>query len=190
MASVGLNIELIKPLPFKEIPIPEWFAQDEEKTGYWKNRMRIIFFDPKQVYENIGGLIDPYKRIQSNLNSEVMFPKRNDGICRCGCGQESKRMWATQNCSSFAYKIYFIIAYGTAEGRKFVETYYGKDCVNCGESGCDIDHIIPVKHGGGGCWLSNFVPLCKKCHKDKTKKDFKWKEYKPIEPTNQIILNF
>ncbi len=172
-------------LPFKEIPIPEWFAQDEEKTGYWEKRMRIIFFDPAQVYERIGDSIDHYKRTQKNLNLNVLFPKITDKVCRCGCGKPCKYEWANTNCSSFAYNVYLIIAYGSTQSRKFIETYYGSECVKCGDYGCDIDHVIPVKHGGGGCWLSNFVPLCKKCHKDKTKKDFQWGEYKP---TTQIKL--
>ncbi len=183
-----VNPELIKPLPFKEIPMPEWFSESEEKEGHWTARLRVVFFDPAPIYERISELINPNKRIQSGLNIELMFPSRNDGICRCGCGHPAKRSWATSSCSNFCWKVYFIICYGTQYARKFIETYYGSNCMSCSGNGCDIDHIIPVKHGGGGCWLSNFVPLCKKCHNDKTRKDFKWGEYRPIIQTQLDIL--
>lgn len=62
--------------------------------------------------------------------------------------------------------------------------YYGYGCINGCErkhpdsplyDNIDIDHIVPVKLGGGGCWLSNYQPLCKPCHKTKTVADFNWK---------------
>lgn len=177
---------IIKPLEKKEIEMPEWFGEQPDRIEHWNNRLRLLFYDPKEVYERASGLIDPFKRTQGKLSTAILFPKRNDGICRCGCERETKTMWYSQGCSNFAYRVYAIICYGTAEAKKLVKTYYGIKCQNCGDNDWeDIDHIIPVKHGGGGCWISNFLPLCKTCHKDKTKRDFKWKEYKP---TTQINL--
>lgn len=34
-----------------------------------------------------------------------------------------------------------------------------------------LDHTLPVKKGGGGCWLSNYQLLCEECHKIKTKQE-------------------
>ena len=183
-----MNLECIKPLEKKDIIMPEWFSEEPETIVYWNNRLRLLFYDPKEVYERASQLIDPFKRTQNKLSTEILFPKRNDGICRCGCERESKSMWHSQDCSNFAYRVYSIICYGTADVKNLMRTYYGYKCQNCNKNDWeDIDHIIPVKHGGGGCWLSNFFPLCKKCHKDKTKKDFNWKEYKQ---TPQIKIVF
>ena len=166
------------PLAFKEIEMPEWVGRDPNGPDAWKRKMRVMFFDPTEIYVRADKLIDRYSRTQSRLNLEIMFPKRTDGLCRCGCGNKAKRLWHSKHCSNFALSIYYIIAYGTAQARPYIETYHGAHCAKCGGSGCEIDHIIPVKHGGGGCWLSNFIPLCSTCHKDKTKRDFGWAEYK------------
>lgn len=183
-----LNPETIKPLPFKEIDCPEWFDFDEERKGYWNARLRLIFFDPKEIYERIEPFIDINRRKQGKLNIEKLFPKNEYGICRCGCNQKTERQWATQNCKNFAYRVYAIIAYGTQQAKVLMQTYFGDKCCNCNENNWeDLDHDIPVKHGGGACWLSNFKPLCKQCHKDKTKKDFKWGEYKETAQVNLFI---
>lgn len=38
-----------------------------------------------------------------------------------------------------------------------------------------VDHVVPVKLGGGACWLSNYQLLCHDCHVGKTNTDFGWK---------------
>lgn len=172
-------VTMRKPLPFIEISMPEWYSETVQRTGYWNDRIRLMFFDPSEIYSRISGLIDPYKRLQNNLNTEILFPKNLEGICRCGCGLPAKRDWHSQSCSNFAWRVYSVIAYGTANVKPLMRTYYGDNCQNgCGNNWDDIDHIISIKFGGGGCWLSNFKPLCKPCHKEKTKQEFKWGEYK------------
>lgn len=47
-----------------------------------------------------------------------------------------------------------------------------------------VDHIFPVKLGGGGGWLSNYQLLCHKCHVEKTNEDFGWKQPKKITQTS------
>lgn len=164
-------------LPFIEIEPPDHLTGDFKYL--WDIKKRILFFDPKDVYERALPFIDPNKRIQTKLNTAILFPKRTDKLCRCGCGLEGKKMWASLECSQFAYSVYQIIAYGTSGAKNTLKYYYGDKCQICKENYWeDIDHIIPVKHGGGGCWINNFLPVCKKCHKEKTKKDFNWKEYK------------
>ncbi|MER5638434.1 HNH endonuclease signature motif containing protein [Kitasatospora sp. NPDC002227] len=48
-------------------------------------------------------------------------------------------------------------------------------CANCGgfflPSGVDIDHVVPLALGGEDV-DGNVQPLCKGCHKTKTRKDF------------------
>jgi 5-methylcytosine-specific restriction endonuclease McrA len=183
-----INAETIKPLPQKEISAPEWFLEDSLRMGYWNNRLRLIFFNPTEIYQRISHLINPYRRNQGKLTIEALFPKNDNGDCRCGCGQKAKFSWADQNCKNFAYRVYSIIAYGTKEAKVLLHTYYGSKCCECNENDWeDIDHIIPVKHGGGGCWLGNFKPLCKPCHKTKTKKDFNWKEFKQPDQIDLFI---
>jgi 5-methylcytosine-specific restriction endonuclease McrA len=106
-----------------------------------------------------------------------MFPKV-DGMCSCGCGKPltgKQKRWASEPCNTFATDIYFIICgyQGTVE--RFMLRYLGHKC-SCGEIyGLELDHIVPVKHGGGGCWLNNYQWLCAKCHRLKTNKDFGFK---------------
>lgn len=169
-----------QPLPNKEIPVPDWVT-DEESRLHWNRHMRVLFFDPSEVYQRIDHLINPLQRNQGRLSTAVLFPKRKDGICRCGCGQPAKRLWANEECQTFAYKVYDLIAYGTARASFLLNLYYGPKCIACGEKNWTcIDHIIPVKHGGGGCWISNYAPLCKECHTDKTNRDFGYGKYKPV----------
>jgi hypothetical protein len=177
----------IAPLPFKEIEMRKWWNETPDKKAAWDKRMRLLFFDPKEVYERAGGLIDPYKRNQSNLSTKILFPLRTDGQCRCGCGRQAKKYWYDDYCKNFAYDVYQIICYGTAHSKILIREYYGDLCQaeNCTKHWTEIDHIIPVKHGGGGCWLSNYLPLCAMHHVDKTNKDFKRKQYKE---TNQLNL--
>lgn len=96
-----INAEIIKPLPQKEISAPEWFLEDSLRMGYWNNRLRLIFFDPTEIYQRINHLINPYRRTQGKLTIEALFPKNENGDCRCGCGQKAKFSWADQNCKNF-----------------------------------------------------------------------------------------
>lgn len=166
-------------LTAKNIVTPSWALKESGKP-FWDLRLRIINFDPSEVYKRADPFIDPYKRNQSKLSTEIMFPKRTDGLCRCGCGEKARKFWANDMCQQFAYTVYQIICYGTNRSSVFVETYYGTKCQfeGCEKEYCDMDHIIPVKHGGGGCWLSNYLPLCKEHHRDKTNKDFGFGKYK------------
>jgi len=47
-------------------------------------------------------------------------------------------------------------------------------CVECGEPGTDIDHIVPVR-AGGQTTLGNLQLLCKPCHVEKSRTD--WEAY-------------
>jgi len=52
---------------------------------------------------------------------------------------------------------------------------FGGRCASCkcktgGSNGLDWDHIIPLEMGGDDA-LANLQPLCKACHKAKTKTD-------------------
>ena len=139
-----------------------------------------MFFDPTLIYEKLGSLFDPHKRIQKgDFPIDMFFPKI-EGLCACGCGKVlsgRRTVWASSDCSNFAYDIRAIIL-GYSTYKKYVWRYFGKNCIKCGTNEkVYYDHIIPVKHGGGSCWLSNFQPLCKLCHNKKTNEDFGWKEF-------------
>jgi 5-methylcytosine-specific restriction endonuclease McrA len=133
---------------------------------------RVLFFDPTEVYERI--VIDKYKRTQKILVSE-MFPVRGKK-CRCGCSKPLKgrrTAWASNECSSFARDVQAIITGHSATIKKYLMIYYGWECKVCRvASNIKMDHIVGVKHGGGGCWLSNFQLLCHIHHVVKTNKDF------------------
>lgn len=140
---------------------------------------RVLFFDPTEIYKRIK--IDPYKRSQS-VFMDKLFPNKLNGKCRCGCEKELKgrrTSWATKECSKFAYSVWAIISGRTNVIKQFLMIYYGWQCKRCLTSNdIKMDHIVGVKHGGGGCWLSNFQLLCHTCHVDKTNKDFGRKQAK------------
>lgn len=146
---------------------------------------RVLLFDPGPVYERAN--VDHYKRVQP-LKMVELFPPNDQGVCGCGCGEEltgRRSRWARDECSTFAGYIYGVIAGNHDMIKRLVEIIY-KDwrCCQCGATWQDApddfangyscwiqkDHIIPVKQGGGGCWLGNYQPLCHDCHTKKTNK--------------------
>lgn len=182
-----MNPELIKPLGKKEIAWSEWYA---DKPHLIRRFERVLFFDPAPVYARVGHLIDPFKR-HAGLSMEQVFPKL-EGQCACGCdkppksGEGWQRKWATDECQEFASDVLSIINNYFGKPAKYITRYAGEVCSECTNTHClELDHIVGVKQGGGGCWLSNYRWLCKDCHTDKTNKDFKRKEYKT---TTQLPL--
>lgn len=120
--------------------------------------------------------IDKYKRYQKNFVVTELYPHRNDGLCRCGCGVKltgRKTSWASENCSGKALNHFHVIQGVGSIIRQQLFRRDGGQCCNCGkvcaEDEWDADHIIEVKNGGGGCGLENLQTLCKTCHKAKTK---------------------
>ncbi|MFN8296759.1 MAG: HNH endonuclease signature motif containing protein [Chitinophagales bacterium] len=144
---------------------------------------RVLNFNPKDLYDRINdlGCLDPYLR-HPKVSLSIIFPKQGR-FCSCGCGIELKgrqTRWSNKQCSDFAVNIFNIIN-GRVETIKFFRSKIigGLKCEKCGESehffAHDLDHIIPVAHGGGGGWISNYQILCKKCHREKTNNDFGFK---------------
>lgn len=182
-----MNPDLIKPLPFKDISLTE------EEAG----RKRIIFFNPKEVYNRVGHLIDPYARRQSKLHVGNVFPKTQDRKCDCGCGKKlpkRRSRWATDECSRFAGIICSILSGDNDQIYWFLYKYNGGEfCNHCKRDHnriysedveylpltdykqntrvLSVDHVLAVRNGGSGGWLGNYQLLCGKCHVIKTKKD-------------------
>jgi hypothetical protein len=160
-----IEMSVLAPLPPKELgPMAAW-------------RKRVLEFDPSYI-----DWIDHSKR-----NPIVPLPKifpQQVGICSCGCGQKltgRKTRWAGEDCSRFAVAIYSILAGRTDTIHMYMFLYHGSTKCKCGDGYAAIDHIIPVKHCGGGCWLSNFQFLCHKCHVKKTNEDFGYKGMSKIQ---------
>jgi hypothetical protein len=136
---------------------------------------RVLSFDPSELYKRT--VIDLYKRTQS-LKTKELFPPK-EGICSCGCEKilsGRRTRWASNDCSLFATDVWAILS-----GYRNTIDFYLKrlleyKCERCdASSDLKIDHIKPVKLGGGGCWLDNFQYLCHSCHVQKTNEDFGWK---------------
>ncbi len=184
---------IFKPLEKKKIQWSEWHI---ERPHLIEKFERILFFDPTALYERIGHLIDPHKRHQS-LGMETLFPKI-EKFCACGCGKLAKqsdvfkedgitptwqRKWHSDVCGAFASDVLSIINNYFGRPTFYIKLYNGHKCVGCSHETYDLelDHIIGVKQGGGGCWLSNYEFKCKKCHVSKTNKDFQKGEFKIIK---------
>jgi hypothetical protein len=136
---------------------------------------RITNFNPASIQDRY--IIDPKSRIQK-IPIGLMFPKVK-GICGCGCREllgKGKSRWANPDCMYFANTVREIICGYTSTIKLVMKMDRTWKCVNCHRvRSLKIDHIIPVKHGGGGCWLENYQLLCQKCHVVKTREDFGWK---------------
>lgn len=173
-------------LPLKNIDAPSW-------------RLRVLFFNPSQVPALYN--VKPYNRHQI-VSMKQLWPKISN-LCGCGCGKKvvkPRSRWATDECEKFAVAVRFIIAGHTGTISSYMRLYHGWVCskCSCNDKGHDmgangivswikIDHIIPVKLGGGGCWLSNYQLLCHDCHVPKTKKDFNWGEEK-LKPIGNTLF--
>lgn len=158
------------PLPKKEIIYSDWELAKPHLIEKWE---RIFNYDPRGMYKMMGHLIDPYKRIQQ-ISIHDFFPDI-EGECACGCGKEIKkhRRFATEACRGFAWDVRNIICNAHQRPHHYIQKYFGSNCQDCETIwGEQLDHVIGVKHGGGGCWLSNYRYLCHQCHVAKTNKDF------------------
>jgi hypothetical protein len=136
---------------------------------------RVLNFDPSDLFHRTK--IDPHKRTQS-LKSKELFPPQ-EGICSCGCGEKltgRRTRWASKDCSMFATDVWAILSGYRNQINFYLLRLLEYQCERCdATTDLKIDHIIPVKHGGGGCWLDNFQYLCHSCHVQKTNEDFGWK---------------
>lgn len=179
-----ITIDCRSPLSIRELP--------PNTPDLW---VRIYTLDPCQIYDRLGARINPYKRHHTarDFYSNDIFPPQNNGVCDCGCNRPitgKRRRWATDDCGKLVWSITSILHGDSAFIRKLLAHYYFgsrsiEACMKCGladipafvpasgntsgiRSGMELDHIIPVKSGGGGCWLSNYQLLCYDCHKAKT----------------------
>lgn len=167
---------------------------------------RVISFDPAEVYSRVQHLLNPHKRIQSNLSLVDLWPN-SPGICGCGCGLPlvgRQTRWASKLCSEFPLEVYWIIRGDAAAIRPYIARYWGEQCCRCGKSRetlygeirergewkapLYLDHIVPVKHGGGASWLGNYQLLCETCHRLKTNEDFGWKQTRLDMPDQLKLL--
>lgn len=145
---------------------------------------RVFFFDPTSLYEKINDakVLNPYQR-QCTVSINFLFENK-DKRCACGCGKEltgRQKRWASKECNDFAFAVFAIISGYTNTLRQYRNIFIGGyKCEVCGEpenyEPVELDHIYPVKFGGGGGWLSNYQFKCKKCHREKTNKDFGFKQ--------------
>lgn len=175
---------LIRPI----ICLPEWYGKRSHGVEAHELWERVVQYDPTSIFIRLNGMLNPYKRIQSGLSMEQMWPYGN-GVCACGCGQSTKKYkfadkhykYASDKCSMFCNAV-FSIVYGDLKSiAKYLHFIHGEGCRRCWIiTAYETDHIVPVKFGGGASWLSNFQNLCTKCHREKTNNDFGWKQPKPI----------
>lgn len=147
------------------------FSNESELTK------QVISFDPVEVYARIESVLDPYKR-HNKIPFIFMWPPNGQDTCDCGCGKKltgRQRRWASEECQKFPAAVHGIISGHYDRLQWYVYTIWEYACSNkhcCGTSKTiEMDHTLAVQNGGGGCWLSNYRPLCKKCHVKKTRLD-------------------
>lgn len=153
-----------------------------------------IYNRSEQMKPNSDARFSHFKR-HNSLDVHTIFPNQDDKSCACGCGQElsgRRRRYATDECNIYVRMVYGIIAGQAPIITKIMKDIFGMTCNKCGidenqahEKYCiptasgivncqiELDHIVPVHQGGGGCWLSNYQFLCKECHKQKSREERK-----------------
>lgn len=95
-------------------------------------------------------------------------------LCWCGTKPEKpRRKWC---CQTHADLWYFSIRGYWAGVRYGVIQLHNFTCNDCGfqskkDSDFDVDHELAIALGGMCYDIDNLRPLCKKCHKKKTKED-------------------
>lgn len=163
----------VQPEQYRKPLIP-----NENTKKISKELKRILYFDPTEIYKSVNKKRDPFKRYES-VSMVVLFPNKKNGLCGCGCGAKlvgRRTRWATDSCRLFTQRVFSIIAGDFSLIRFLIEKYHGCKCSVCDETkNLDLDHIFPIKFGGGGAWLTNYTLLCKFHHREKTNKDFNWK---------------
>lgn len=142
---------------------------------------KVILFDPAEIYSRLT--IKPFKRHQS-IAIDYIFPSPKDGTCACGCGTKLKgrqTRWSSEKCQKFPVYILKILIGDLQLIRGIMQYFHPYECCECHcepyviesnfASGIQVDHIVSIKDGGGGCWLGNYRFICHKCHSKKTAKD-------------------
>ncbi len=175
------------PLPKKEYEISNYVIH--KLPHKVESIRRVLEFDPTELYSRIDHKINKFKR-HAGLSMDDVFPYI-DGLCACGCrGITEKykytngyKKYFSNDCEYFASDVLSIINNYFGKPAQYINYYSGHKCSECCKKhDLELDHVIGVKQGGGGCWLSNYRWLCKPCHRNKTNKDFGFKN------TNQIKL--
>jgi hypothetical protein len=161
-------------------------AQTLNSHRWSKLSTRLFNFDPTSIYDRINehNMLNPFKR-QHTVSMKFLFLNEN-GLCACGCGiklEGRKKRWASKECSDFAFSVFSVISSRIDSIRTYRSIYIGGyACEVCGDKPIyepvELDHLIPVKYGGGGGWLSNYQFKCRSCHRKKTNKDFGFKQNK------------
>lgn len=165
------------PLPLRDFSI------------FGNKTVRILSFDPTPVYDRISNLIDPYTRTQAMVQIDDIFPSPIGKVCACGCGHKltgRQTRYASEACGEWCSDISGIIRGHSGTVNLFFRQYnriihgFSDFCIRCESTDQEtfVDHIVPVKYGGGGCWLSNYQLLCHRCHRIKTCQDFGLKKKK------------
>lgn len=81
------------------------------------------------------------------------------------CPQHRPPPWTTTTTSAHTR------GYGTTWRRTRVQVLRREpDCRYCGQPATEVDHIIPLHHGGT-MNLTNLQPLCHQCHTLKTTRE-------------------
>lgn len=174
---------------------------DVDLNNVDKHFHKILSFDPTPIFERISHKIKPFNRFQSIGMSEL-FPSNEEGKCACGCGvllSGRRKRWASDECSKLASHVFTVTRGDSAFITRCLQEAYGMGCSVCGKTSMEInrpnvndwrspielEHTIPIKLGGGGPWLSGYTLQCFICHREKTNKDFGFKQV----TTEQVAIN-
>lgn len=156
-------------LPYKDVtPETYGWAKDPELVN------RLLYTNPG-IYQHLT--IHRYQRYQKKPFTIRSIFTHTPGECLCGCKKPitgKRRVWATDTCYKYAWLLYCIIKGRVEVIKTLIRIYQGDWCKGCGvelKYAGELDHIVPVFKGGGGCWLSNYQLLCTECHKHKTKSE-------------------
>lgn len=101
--------------------------------------------------------------------------KRDHGVCKaCGVNTRERDRRVKAALKAAVQSTLAECLHSPARARKAIVAFTEGQTLalfglkNKSDLGWQMDHIVPVEHGGGECGLENLQTLCNPCHKKKT----------------------
>lgn len=111
-----------------------------------KHYHNILAFDPTEVYNRLGDLVNPFLR-RNRIGIEQTFPDHRNGLCGCGCGkmlEGRRRRWATKECSVVPVLATSIINGDTSCIKPIISALYSNKCFVCNSTDADFKRTVEL----------------------------------------------
>jgi hypothetical protein len=105
----------------------------------------------------------------STSYARQLVARRDQGVCStCGADTRRQRAAYVRLCTWGERGRHFSVRHNPRIAR-LARKKYGIPRSRLTGEWWDMDHVVPVVEGGGGCGLGNLRTLCIPCHRDETR---------------------